>query len=171
MRLIGTAIVVHAVLVLSACTQVRPPDAIGVSRIVDQYTRDVNREVAEAGEYPGVLEPLATGTVVLAKPNYIVDDMLMRFVNSEFTGRIEDFVSLIARETGYSVVADGEKPGAPIVIVLVRRDLPALGALRDAFHQGKSRARLTIDQASRTMTIHYARPEQSPVPHGEDQEV
>ena len=30
---------------------------------------------------------------------------------------------------------------------------------------------LSIDQGSRIMTIHYTRPEQSPVPHGEDQEV
>ncbi|WP_029066157.1 DotD/TraH family lipoprotein [Labrenzia sp. DG1229] len=138
MRLSGTAIVLHTALILSACTPTRPPDALGVSRIVDQYTRDVNREVAEAGEYNGVLQPLATNTVSLANPSYIVDDALMRFVDAEFTGRIEDFVSLIARETGYSVRADGEKPGAPIVIILVRRDIPALGALRDALHQAKT---------------------------------
>ena len=142
MRVSWTATNLLFALLASACTPTRPPDAIGVSRIVDQYTRDVNREVAEAGEYHGVLEPLAKNTVTLANPSYIVDDALMRFVEAEFTGRIENFVSLIARETGYSVKADGEKPGAPIVIVLVRRDLPALGALRDAFHQSKSRARL-----------------------------
>jgi len=43
-----------------------------------------------------------------------------------------------------------------------------LGLLREAFGQGKGRAWLEIDQFARVMTIHYARPEKSPVPHLDD---
>ncbi|MDA8587238.1 DotD/TraH family lipoprotein [Rhodobacteraceae bacterium] len=142
-----------------------------ISSLVAQQTADVDREIADAGLYNGVLEPLATGQVILRNPDHAVDEQLLRIVNSEFTGKIEDLVSLIARETGYRVIADGEKPGAPIVIVLVQRDLPAIGALREGFHQAHGRAKLFVDQSAKTMIIHYRRHEASPIPHQEDLEI
>lgn len=156
---------------LAACTSPRSDDGPSISSLVAQQTSDVDREIADAGLYNGVLEPFATGQVILRNPEHAVDEQLLRIVNSEFTGKIEDFVSIIAREAGYRVIADGEKPGAPIVVVLVQRNLPAIGALREAFTQAKGRAKVFVDQSARTMTIHYDRHEASPVPHQEDLEI
>lgn len=160
-----------AAIILAGCVSQQPENAPSISSLITQQTSDVDREVADAGLYNGVLEPLAVQQVVLRSPDYVVDEALLRIVNAQFTGKIEDLVSVIARETGYRVIADGEKSGAPIVIVLVQRDLPALGALREGFHQAKGRAKIFVDQAAKTMTIHYRRHENSPVPHLEDLEV
>mgnify|MGYP001792824045 FL=1 len=156
---------------LSSCTTATPESAPSVSSLVEQQTFDINREVADAGLYNGVLEPIAIRQVVIRNPEHVTDEELFRVVNAEFTGKIEDLVSIIARETGYRVIADGEKPGAPIVIVLVQQNLPAIGALREAFHQAKGRAKVFVDQSAKTMTIHYRRHEASPVPDLEDREI
>lgn len=156
---------------LAACTSPRNDDGPSISSLVAQQTSDVDREIADAGLYNGVLEPLATGQVILRNSEHVVDEQLLRTVNSEFTGKIEDLVSIIARETGYRVIADGEKPGAPIVVVLVQRNLPAIGALREAFTQARGRAKVFVDQSAKTMTIHFYRHEASPVPHREDLEL
>ncbi len=171
MRLAQTILVTIGVLNCAACTTARPPVTTSLSALIDAETSVVDREIADAGLYNGVLEPYATGTTTLRNPDYVTDERLMTVVHSQFTGPVEDFVSKIALETGYRVIAQGEKPGAPILITLVQRDLPAMGALREAFFQGKDRAGLVVDQRARTMTIVYSRPERSPVPHIEDTEV
>ncbi len=171
MRLAQTILVTIGVLNCAACTTARPPVTTSLSALIDAETCVVDREIADAGLYNGVLEPYATGTTTLRNPDYVTDERLMTVVHSQFTGPVEDFVSKIALETGYRVIAQGEKPGAPILITLVQRDLPAMGALREAFFQGKDRAGLVVDQRARTMTIVYSRPERSPVPHIEDTEV
>lgn len=156
---------------VAACTTTKPPQTTSLSALVDAETSVVDREIADAGLYNGVLEPYATGNTTLRNPDYVTDEQLMTVVHSQFTGPIEDFVSKLALETGYRVIAQGEKPGSPILITLVQRDLPAMGALREAFFQGKDRAGLVVDQRTKTMTIVYSRPERSPVPHIEDTEV
>jgi len=156
---------------LAGCATPQPETGPSISSLVAQQTSDVNREIADAGLYNGVLEPLATGQVILRNPEHVVDDALLRIVNAEFTGKIEDLVSIVARETGYRVISDGERLGAPIIITLVQRDLPAIGALREGFHQAKGRVKIFIDQSAKTMVIHYLRHENSPVPHLEDLET
>lgn len=156
---------------VAACTTAKPPQTTSLSALVDAETSVVDREIADAGLYNGVLEPYSTGNTTLKNPDYVTDEQLMTVVHSQFTGPIEDFVSKLALETGYRVIAQGEKPGSPILITLVQRDLPAMGALREAFFQGKDRAGLVVDQRTKTMTIVYSRPERSPVPHIEDTEV
>lgn len=171
MDLKGLVLILPAVLLAGCVTDQAPKKTASLSKLVEQQTQDVDREVEDAGLYSGVLEPLAVAKVTIKNPDYATDEELFRVVNSSFNGKIEDFVSLIARKTGYRVIADGEKPGAPIFITLVLQDLPAVGAMREAFHQAKGSARLIIDQTSKTMTIHYLRRERSPVPHLEDREV
>ncbi len=171
MRLAQTILVTLGVLSCAACTVTKPPAMTSLSALIDAQTSVVDREIADAGLYSGVLEPYATGSTSLKNPDYVTDERLMNVVHSQFTGPIEDIVSKMALETGYRVIAQGEKPGAPILITLVQRDLPAMGALREAFFQGKDRAALVVDQRTKTMTIVYKRPERSPVPHIEDTEV
>ncbi|WP_299506168.1 DotD/TraH family lipoprotein [uncultured Roseobacter sp.] len=171
MRLAQTILVTLGVLSCAACTATKLPATTSLSALIDAETSAVDREIADAGLYSGVLEPYATGNTTLKNPDYVTDERLMNVVHSQFTGPIEDFVSKMALETGYRVIAQGEKPGAPILITLVQRDLPAMGALREAFFQGKDRAALEVDQRTKTMTIVYKRPERSPVPHIEDTEV
>lgn len=154
-----------------ACSATRLPKTTSLSALIDAETSVVDREIADAGLYNGVLEPYATGTTSLKNPDYVTDERLMTVVHSAFTGPVEDFVSKIALETGYRVIAQGEKPGAPILITLVQENLPAMGALSEAFFQGKRRAELIVDQRTKTMTIVYSRPERSPVPHTEDTEI
>ena len=134
---------------VAACTTTKPPQTTSLSALIDAETSVVDREIADAGLYNGVLEPYATGNTTLKNPDYVTDEQLMTVVHSQFTGPIEDFVSKVALETGYRVIAQGEKPGAPILITLVQRDLPAMGALREAFFQGKDRAGLVVDQRPR----------------------
>ena len=171
MRLVEATIMILGVLSCAACTATRPPATTSVSALIEAETSAVDREIADAGLYNGVLEPFAVNTATLTNPDHVTDERLMTVVHSEFTGPIEDFVTKMAFETGYRVVAQGEKPGAPIIITLVQRNLPAMGALSEAFFQGKGRAELVVDQRARTMTILYKRPERSPVPHLEDTEV
>jgi hypothetical protein len=158
-------------LVCAACSATKLPETTSLSALIDSETSVVDREIADAGLYNGVLEPYATGTTSLKNPDYVTDERLMTVVHSAFTGPVEDFVSRIALETGYRVIAQGEKPGAPILITLVQENLPAMGALSEAFFQGKRRAELVVDQRAKTMTIVYSRPERSPVPHIEDTET
>lgn len=171
MRLAQTILLTAGLLSGAACTANKPPETTSLSALIDAETSVVDREIADAGLYNGVLEPYATGTTTLQNPDIITDERLMTVVHSAFTGPIEDFVSTMALETGYRVIAQGEKPGAPIMITLIQRDLPAMGALREAFFQGKERATLVVDQRAKTMTIVYSRSESSPVPHIEDTEV
>ena len=171
MRVVETTLIVIGLLTCAACTVSKQPVTTSLSALIDSETSTVDREIADAGLYNGVLEPYYTDTTTLKNPDYVTDERLMTVVHSQFTGPIEDFVSKIALETGYRVVAQGEKSGAPILITLVQRDLPAMGALREAFFQGKDRAGLVVDQRTKTMTIVYSRPERSPVPHLEDTEV
>lgn len=171
MRLAQTIFLTFGLLSFAACTATKPPETTSLSALIDAETSVVDREIADAGLYNGVLEPYATGTTTLKNPDVVTDERLMTVVHSAFTGPIEDFVSKMALETGYGVIAQGEKPGAPILITLIQRDLPAMGALREAFFQGKDRAGLVVDQRTKTMTIVYSRPERSPVPHIEDTEV
>ncbi|WP_448329405.1 DotD/TraH family lipoprotein [Sulfitobacter sp. M13] len=154
-----------------ACAVATSPETTSLSALIEAETSVVNREIADAGLYNGVLEPYATGTATVKNPDHVTDECLMTVVQSAFTGPIEDFVSTMALETGYRVIAQGEKPGAPIMITLIQRDLPAMGALREAFFQGKERATLVVDQRAKTMMIVYSRPEGSPVPHIEDAEL
>lgn len=157
--------------ILASCATPQADTGPSISDLVLQQTSDVNREVADASLYNGVLEPLAVRQVILRNPEHVVDEALLRIVNAEFTGKIEDLVSIVARETGYRVISDGERPGAPIIITLVQNDLPAIGALREGFHQAKGRVKIFIDQSAKTMTLHYRRHENSPVPHLEDLEA
>lgn len=171
MPLVQHVFVTLGILSSAACTAARAPDTTSLSALIDAETSLVDREIADAGLYVGVLEPYATGTATLKNPGHVTDERLMNVVHSAFNGPIEDFVSRMALATGYRVIAQGEKPGAPILITLVQRDLPAMGALREAFFQGKARAGLVVDQRAKTMTIVYSRQERSPVPHIEDTEI
>ncbi len=171
MRLAQNIFLNFVLLSAAACTVAREPESTSLSALIEAETSMVDREIGDAGLYTGVLEPYATGTATLKNPDHVTDERLMTVVQSAFTGPIEDFVSRMALETGYRVIAQGEKPGAPILITLVQRNLPVMGALREAFFQGKARAGLVVDQRSKTMTIIYSRPERSPVPHIEDTEV
>lgn len=171
MRVVETTAILFGCLGCVACTTANIPATTSLSALIDAETSVVDREIADAGLYNGVLEPYYTETTTLKNPNYVTDERLMTVVHAQFTGPIEDFVSKMALETSYRVIAQGEKPGAPIIITLVQRDLPAMGALREAFFQGKDRADLVVDQRAKTMTIVYSRPERSPVPHIEDTEV
>ncbi|MDF1670168.1 MAG: DotD/TraH family lipoprotein [Roseovarius sp.] len=171
MRVVETTLILFGLLSCVACTTAKPPVTTSLSALIDSETSTVDREIADAGLYHGVLEPYYTDTATLKNPDYVTDEQLMTVVHAQFTGPIEDFVSKMALETGYRVIAQGEKPGSPILITLVQRDLPAMGALREAFFQGKDRAGLVVDQRAKTMTIIYSRPERSPVPHLEDTEV
>lgn len=171
MRVAENTLIVMGLLTVAGCTVTKPPATTSLSALIDSETSMVDREIADAGLYNGVLEPYYIDTITLKNPDYVTDQKLMTVVHSQFTGPIEDFVSKMALETGYRVIAQGEKPGSPILITLVQRDLPAMGALREAFFQGKDRAGLVVDQQAKTMTIVYSRPERSPVPHLEDTEV
>lgn len=156
---------------LSGCmSPTKPGASADIAALIEAETAIVDREITDARSYSNVLQPLAFRTTVM-RPDYVTDYVLLNIVNASYSGTIEEFVSKVALETGYRLVVEGEKPGAPIVITLVKSGLPAIGALREALWQSKNRVKLIVDQRSKTMKLVYARPERSPVPHLEDQEV
>ena len=156
---------------MAGCATSEDPTVSSVSGLIHRETSIVDREVADAGHYPGALEGFARESTKIINPDHVVDEALLVPVNGEFTGTVEDLVKTIASAIGYGTAAEGEKPGAPIIVVVVQYDLPAVGILREGFLQAKDRARLVIDQASKTITIVYRRPERSPVPHPEDRVI
>ena len=156
---------------MAGCTTFEDSSAGSVSNLIHRETSIVDRQIADAGLYPGVLEGYALGSTKVINPDHLEDEALLIPVNGEFTGTVEDLVKTIAASIGYSTAAEGEKPGAPIIVVVVQYELPAIGILREGFLQAKDRARLVIDQASKTMTIVYRQPERSPVPQLEDRVI
>ena len=171
MRVMQTSLLTIGLCATAGCVAAPEPESPRLNDLVDRQLAEVERQIADAGLYNGVLEPYATGATTLIDPDYVIDEALLSFVDPAFTGTIEDLVGAIAAQTGYRTVADGEKPGAPIIITMVQHDLTAIGALREGFLQAKRSARLVVDQRSRTMTIIYARPEASPVPNLEDRAI
>ena len=171
MRAMQNALITISLFATAGCASAPAPDSGRLDGLVDQQLAEVQRQIADAGLYDGALEPYATGTTTLVNPEHLADETLLSFIDPAFNGTIEELVEAVADRTGYRAVADGEKPGAPIVIVLVQHDLTVIGALREGFLQAKHSARLIIDQRARTMTIVYARPEASPVPSLEDREI
>lgn len=156
---------------LAGCQKAtKPRPATSLTAIVDKQTSSVDREIDDAGLY-GVLEDYARGTTTLLNPDYATDEAILDPVNGKFTGPIEDLVKEVAADTGYRVIADGEKPGSPIFITIIQNDLTYIGLLSEGFLQAKGRARIIVDQQAKTMTIHYRRHEKSPVPALEDTEV
>ncbi|MET3600685.1 DotD/TraH family lipoprotein [Martelella mangrovi] len=134
---------------------------------IDNQVHLVRSELNDAALYQGVLEPRATNTVEVRNPE-TAQGPLMKVLDAEWQGTLDELTTRVASEVGYSVSASGEKSGAPILISTNFYNLPALGLLREAYGQAKGRARLVVDQGRRHMTIYYARPEQSPIPHQED---
>lgn len=159
------AIIVALCIPIAGCAKVRPPDLTGISGYIAQqtaFTEDQNEYAARHGALASYNDE-----AVQIVPNYPSDE-LFRLVDSRWNGTVEDLADRIAKLTGYRVAATGEKPGAPIVVAINQADLTAIGLLREGFAQARTRATLIIDQDNRVMTIHYKRPESSPVPHQDD---
>ena len=171
MRILTMPFLAAIQLGMVGCTTSDDPSAGSVSSLINNETSIVDQEIADAGLYPGVLEGYARDSTKIINPDHVEDETLLVPVNGEFTGTVEDLVKTIAAATGYTTAAEGEKPGAPIIIVVVQYELAAIGILREGFLQAKDRARLVIDQTSKTMTIVYRRPERSPVPNLEDRVI
>jgi hypothetical protein len=163
--------VISLFVALPGCTtSTKPEGSADLSAMIEAETAIIDREIADASSYSNVLQPLAFRTTIM-RPDYITDYGLLDIVNATYTGTVEEFVAKVALETGYRLMVEGEKPRAPILITLVKSDLPAIGALREALWQSKNRAELIVDQNSKTMKLLYARPERSLVPHLEDQVI
>ena len=141
------------------------PSLAGVSAYIDQQTAFTLDNKEYAAQY-GALAPYAVNPVDLVPSRPAVE--LLVLVDGNFNGTVEDLTKHVAALLGYRVTADGEKPGAPIYVAVHQYNLSALGLLREGFAQARTRATLTINQASRVMTVNYARPEKSPVPHQDD---
>jgi hypothetical protein len=156
-------------LLLAGCTSVQTVTAPSIGHYIDNQVTYVRGEISDAYLYSGVLEGYASKTVELRNPSSPTP-VLMTTVDAMWQGTIDELTTAVAGEIGYTVSASGEKSGSPILISTNLYNLPALGLLREAYGQAKGRARLVIDQGRNHMTIHYARPERSPVPHKEDLE-
>lgn len=161
----GLGIIIALCLPFAGCAKAPPPDLTGISGYIAQqtaFTEDQKEYAARRGALAGY-----NAEAVQLVPNY-PSDALFRLVDSRWNGTVEDLTQRIAKLTGYSTAAYGEKPGAPIVVAVNQADLTAIGLLREGFAQARTRATLTIDQNTRVMTIRYKRPEASPVPHQDD---
>ncbi len=148
-----------------SCAKAPPSDLTGISGYIAQqtsFTEDYKAYTARHGALAGY-----NAEAVQLIPSYPSGE-LFRLVDSRWNGPVEDLSQRMARLAGYSLRVSGEKPGAPIVVAVQQSDLTAIGLLREGFAQARTRATLTIDQNSRVMTIHYKRPEASPVPHQDD---
>lgn len=154
---------------LAGCASTESVKAPTIGHYIDNEVSFVRGEVSDAYLYSGVLEGYATNTVEIRNPSSSTPE-LMKTVSAMWQGTIDELTTSVAADIGYSVSASGEKSGSPILISTNLYNLPAIGLLREAYSQAKGRARLVIDQGRKHMTIFYARPERSPVPHKEDQQ-
>lgn len=161
------SIVIALAFLTSACAnKAEKFDTLSVRKYLDSSLADVNQEKRYASLYPRALEPYAQKTVRL-NPEVAGEELLQTF-DARWNGTLDDITRKAARMAGYSVRANGERSGSPIMVSVHWAGLPLVGLLQEAFGQGKGRAWLEIDQVQRVMTIHYARPEKSPVPHLDD---
>ena len=151
--------------VLSGCAKPVAPSLAGVEAYIDQQTAFTVDNKEYASRY-GALAPYAPNAVDLSPSKPAV--ALLVLVDGNFNGTVEDLTKKVASLLGYRVAANGEKPGAPIMIAVQQYNLSALGLLREGFAQARTRATLTIDQFNRVMTVNYLRPESSPVSHQDD---
>lgn len=160
-------VVVALALLCSACANKKENfDTLSVQKYLDSSLAAVSEEKRYASLYPKALEPFASNTVRIHPE--APGEALLQPVGSRWNGTLDDVTRKAAAMAGYSVQAKGERSGSPILVAVHYKDMTLLGFLREAFGQGKGRAWLEIDQSSRVMTIHYARPEKSPVPHLDD---
>lgn len=153
------------------CSGSISPTITSLSNLIDEQTSVVDKQVADAGLYPGVLESYARNSTKVINPDHVDDEALLDPVDGQFTGTVEDLVTQIAATIGYGTAAAGEKPGSPIIVVVMQYNLPAIGILREGFLQAKDRAHLVVDQTTKTLTIMYRRPVRSPVPYLEGQAI
>lgn len=161
------SVIVALAFLMSACANKKENfDTLSVKKYLDSSLATVNEEKRYASLYPRALEPHAGNTVRLHPET--AGQELLKPVNARWNGTLDDITRKAARLAGYSVRANGERSGSPILVSVHWADMTLLGLLREAFGQGKGRAWLEIDQFARVMTIHYARPEKSPVPHLDD---
>ena len=166
MTMRGHTIGLCAVLIaLAGCAKPIDPSLAGVEAYIDQQTAFTIDNKEYASRY-GALASYAPNAVDLSPSRPAIE--LLVLVDGNFNGTVEDLTKKIADLLGYRVAANGEKPGAPVMIAVQQYNLSALGLLREGFAQARTRATLTIDQFNRVMTVNYLRPESSPVPHQDD---
>ena len=161
------SVVVATALLCSACANKKENfETLSVQKYLDTSIAFVNEEKRYASLYPKALEGHASNTVRISPET--PGEELLQPVDTRWNGTLDDVTRKAGKLAGYSVQAKGERSGSPILVAVHYKDMTLLGFLREAFGQGKGRAWLEIDQFARVMTIHYSRPEKSPVPHLDD---
>lgn len=162
-----SAMVVGIAIFASACANTKPEiNTMSVAQYVDGAVAEVSIEKRNAALHANALVP-NTANMVRVYPDLPKSD-LQQIVNANWNGTLDDITRRAAKLTGYSIRASGERSGSPIFVSVNGNGRPLLSLLEEAFGQGKGRARLEINQSQRLMTIHYKRPERSPVPHLDD---
>lgn len=152
---------------VTACAPKQKFETLSVGRYIDTSIEDANQERSYASLYKNAVARPVSGMVRIRNPENATGSINAPIV-SRFQGTLDDLIKEVARKTGYSVQADGERAGAPILISVNWDALPAIGLLQEGFSQAKGQARLTVNQATKTLTVHYIRRERSPVPHLDD---
>ncbi|MCK5934048.1 MAG: DotD/TraH family lipoprotein [Fulvimarina manganoxydans] len=159
------AVITPALLFTGCARPVADPSLAGVEAYIDQQTAFTVDNKAYAARY-GALASTNPNAVDVV-PSAIQNEWLL-LVDGNFNGTVEDLTKKMAALLDYRVAADGEKPPSPIFVAVHQYNLSAIGLLREGFAQARTRATLTVDQFNRVLTVHYLRPEQSPVPHQDD---
>lgn len=155
------------ILAVAGCAGRQRDTTASVRNIIETSRVFVAAEKRYAARYPKALAPFARNTVRVVNP-VAINPELLTIVDVRWQGTLDDLMKEAARIAGYSISAAGERSGSPILVSVVWDGMPLIGVLREAFGQRKGRAWLEIDQAGKHMTIHYGRPERSPVPHLDD---
>ncbi len=100
----------------------------------------------EQSRSPGV----AVSPIVDAPPE------LQRAITVSWTGPVEPIANKLAGRAGYSFQIVGAPPPVPAVVTVNVENEPVIEVLRSIGLQLGVRADLRIDDASRTVEIHYA---------------
>ncbi|NKC23552.1 DotD/TraH family lipoprotein [Ochrobactrum oryzae] len=128
--------------------QERNFDTLSVRKYLDSSLATVNEEKRYASLYPRALEPHASNTVRLHPET--AGQELLQPVHARWNGTLDDITRKAARMAGYSVRANGERSGSPILVSVHWADMTLLGLLREAFGQerGVHGWKLTSSHAS-----------------------
>lgn len=161
----GSFALLVAATTFAGCAKHDPIDTTAVSSFIDKQTAYVVDEVGYASNYPGALASYDQNAVRLIGAEA---PELFTLVNAQWSGTLEDLARKVARSIGYGTAARGERLPHKTIAVVNSYNLPAIGLLRQGFAQGRGRVRLEVNTRTRTLTVVYARPERSPIPHQED---
>ncbi|WP_094507472.1 DotD/TraH family lipoprotein [Brucella thiophenivorans] len=160
-------ILLAGVVLLSGCAQSPKFNTKPIGPMIEKNIDSIVEEKRFVYLEKGVINPRPIGVITMVRKE-TPSGSLMSPMNATFQGTIEDLVKVVASRIGFSVSKYGERSGAPILVSVNASNSTPYYILEEGLLQAQGQVRITIDQAHKSITVRYKRPERSPVAHIDD---